>query len=175
MTTLRFAILTASNRAAAGIYEDRSGQVLQEALRQAFDEVEISAYRVLPDDRAAIAEQLRAWADSDEVDVILTTGGTGFSPLDVTPEATRDVIEREAPGLAEAMRAASIAISPHGMLSRAVCGIRGKTLIVNLPGSPKGAVENLRVILPALPHAVALLRSDPNAEAGHLHPNTRTV
>lgn len=175
MGVLRFAILTASNRAAAGIYEDRSGQALQETLRQAFDEVEIRAYRVLPDDRAAIAEQLRAWADSDEIDVILTTGGTGFAPLDVTPEATRDVIEREAPGLAEAMRAASIAISPHGMLSRAVCGIRGKVLIVNLPGSPKGAVENLRVILPALPHAVALLRSDPNAEAGHIHPATRAV
>lgn len=175
MGVLRFAILTASNRAAAGIYEDRSGQVLQETLRQAFDEVEIRAYRVLPDDRAAIAEQLRVWADSDDVDIILTTGGTGFSPLDVTPEATRDVIEREAPGLAEAMRAASLAISPHGMLSRAVCGIRGKVLIVNLPGSPKGAVENLRVILPALPHAVALLRSDPNAEAGHIHPATRAV
>jgi len=170
MGGLRFAILTASNRAAAGIYEDRSGQVLQETLKQLLDEVEIRAYRVLPDDRAAIAEQLRTWADSDEIDIILTTGGTGFSPLDVTPEATRDVIEREAPGLAEAMRAASSAISPHGMLSRAVCGIRGKTLIVNLPGSPKGAVENLRVILPALPHAVALLRSDPNAEAGHAHP-----
>ncbi len=170
MGGLRFAILTASNRAAAGTYEDRSGQVLQEALKQALEDAEIGAYRVVPDDRELIASLLREWADSDTIDVILTTGGTGFSPLDVTPEATRDVIERDAPGLAEAMRAASLAISPHGMLSRAVCGIRGRTLIANLPGSPKGAVENLRVILPVLPHAVALLRSDPNAEAGHAHP-----
>jgi molybdenum cofactor synthesis domain-containing protein len=107
------------------------------------------------------------WADNNEMDVILTTGGTGFSPRDVTPEATRAVIERDAPGLAEAMRAASIKITPHAMLSRIVAGIRKKTLIINLPGSPKGAVENLQVIVPVLPHAVQLLHEDPKSENTH--------
>jgi molybdenum cofactor synthesis domain-containing protein len=107
------------------------------------------------------------WSDSNEIDVILTTGGTGFSPRDVTPEATRAVIERDAPGLAEAMRAASLKVTPHAMLSRVVTGIRAKTLIVNLPGSPKGAVENLQVILSVLPHAVQLLREDPASESTH--------
>jgi molybdenum cofactor synthesis domain-containing protein len=101
------------------------------------------------------------------MDLVLTTGGTGFSPRDVTPEATLAVIERTAPGLAEAMRAASLRVTPHAMLSRAAAGIRRRTLIVNLPGSPKGAVENLGVILPVLPHAVQLLQEDPTAEAGH--------
>jgi molybdenum cofactor synthesis domain-containing protein len=99
--------------------------------------------------------------------VILTTGGTGFSPRDVTPEATRAVIEREAPGMAEAMRAASLLVTPHAMLSRIVTGIRGRTLILNLPGSPKGAVENLQVVIPVLPHAVQLLRADPASESTH--------
>ena len=101
------------------------------------------------------------------MDVILTTGGTGFSPRDLTPEATRAVIQRETPGLAEAMRAASLKVTPHAMLSRIVTGIRGKTLIINLPGSPKGAVENLQVVIPVLPHAVQLLRDDPKSESTH--------
>ena len=101
------------------------------------------------------------------MDVILTTGGTGFALRDVAPEATRAVIQREAPGLAEAMRAESLKKTPHAMLSRAVAGIRKRTLIVNLPGSPKGAVENLQTILPVLPHAVQLLRDDPASEASH--------
>jgi molybdenum cofactor synthesis domain-containing protein len=101
------------------------------------------------------------------MDVILTTGGTGFAPRDVTPEATWDVIERPAPGLAEAMRAASLRLTPHAMLSRAAAGIRKRTLIVNLPGSPTGALENWQVLLPVLPHAVQLLRENPEAEAGH--------
>jgi len=99
--------------------------------------------------------------------VILTTGGTGFSPRDVTPEATAAVIERAAPGLSEAMRIESMKVTPHAMLSRAMAGIRKRTLIVNLPGNPKGAVENLSVILPVLPHAVQLMRDEPQAEAGH--------
>ena len=119
---------------------------------------------ILPDDRSALASALREWADCGEVDVILVTGGTGFAPRDVTPEATRDVIEREAPGLAEAMRAASLKITPHAMLSRLVAGIRGRAVIVDLPGSPKGAVENLQVILPVLEHAVQLLNEQ---DAGH--------
>lgn len=165
---IQIAILTASTRAAAGIYTDKSGPALRELVMRALN-AEVVALVVLPDDRAQIAPQLRSWADGGEVDLILTTGGTGFTPSDLTPEATREVIEKEAPGLAEAMRAASLQISPHAMLSRAVCGIRGRTLIVNLPGSPRGATENLRVILPALPHAVALLREEPDAEAGHIH------
>jgi molybdenum cofactor synthesis domain-containing protein len=122
---------------------------------------------LLPDDESSIRETLISWADSGGLDVILTTGGTGFSPRDVTPEATRAVLDREAPGLAEAMRAASLKITPHAMLSRIVTGIRGKTIIVNLPGSPKGAVENLQVILAVLPHAVQLLREDPASESTH--------
>ncbi|MCL4269821.1 MAG: MogA/MoaB family molybdenum cofactor biosynthesis protein [Anaerolineales bacterium] len=123
--------------------------------------------QILPDDESVIRETLIAWADSDEFDVILTTGSTGFAPRDVAPEATRAVIQREAPGLAEAMRAESLAKTKHAMLSRAMAGIRGRTLIVNLPGSPKGAVENLQTIFPVLSHAVQLLREDPNSEASH--------
>ena len=99
--------------------------------------------------------------------MIFTTGGTGFAPRDVTPEVTRDVIEREAPGLTEAMRADSLTKTPHAMLSRAVCGLRGITLIVNLPGSPKAVRENLETLSPALPHAIDLLRDAPDTEAGH--------
>jgi molybdenum cofactor synthesis domain-containing protein len=122
---------------------------------------------ILPDEESRIRAALIEWADSGEMDVILTTGGSGFAPRDVTPEATRAVIDREAPGLAEAMRAASLKITPHAMLSRSVAGMRGATLIINLPGSPTGAEENLQVILPVLPHAVQLLRDDPGSEKTH--------
>jgi molybdenum cofactor synthesis domain-containing protein len=108
-----------------------------------------------------------SWSDGGELDVILTTGGTGFSPRDVTPEATKAVIEREAPGLAEAMRASSLHITPHAMLSRAITGIRAQTLIINLPGSPKAAQENFQVVQEVVKHAVQLLQEDLNAEAGH--------
>jgi molybdenum cofactor synthesis domain-containing protein len=127
----------------------------------------VTKQSLLPDEESAIRAALSEWADSGELDVILTTGGTGFSPRDVTPEATRAVIEREAPGLAEAMRAFSLRITPHAMLSRIVTGIRKKTLIINLPGSPKGAVENLEVVMPVLPHAVQLLQEDPRSESTH--------
>jgi molybdenum cofactor synthesis domain-containing protein len=127
----------------------------------------VTKQSLLPDDEPSIRGMLVAWADSGELDVILTTGGTGFSPRDVTPEATRAIIEREAPGLAESMRAASLKVTPHAMLSRIVTGIRGKTLILNLPGSPKGAVENLQVVIPVLPHAVQLLHEDPASESTH--------
>ena len=158
--------MTISDRAAAGTYEDQSGPALQALVAHAL-KATITATAIVPDDRARIAAQLRAWVDEDETDIILTTGGTGFTPRDVTPEATQEVIEKEAPGLAEAMRAASLAITSHAMLSRAVAGIRGQTLIINLPGSPKGATENLRTVLPALPHAVELLRNQPSGEASH--------
>jgi molybdenum cofactor synthesis domain-containing protein len=127
----------------------------------------VSKQAILPDDESNIRKTLIDWVDSSELDVILTTGGTGFSPRDVTPEATRAVIERDAPGLAEAMRAASLKITPHAMLSRIITGIRKKTLIINLPGSPKGAVENLQVVLPVLSHAIQLLNEDPKSETSH--------
>ncbi len=164
-TPLRFAILTASDRSARGDRPDLSGPALAELVQSQGWTVVRTA--ILPDDLKILRESLASWADRRDLDIILVTGGTGFAPRDVTPEATRAVIEREAPGLAEAMRAASLQTTPHAMLSRAVCGIRGRTLIINLPGSPKAAVENLRVILPVLPHAIELLREDPAAEAHH--------
>lgn len=163
--TIRFGILTVSDRAARGERADTSGPALA-ALIQG-EGWSVVRQSLLPDREADIRTELISWADSGEVDVILTTGGTGFSPRDVTPEATRAVIEREVPGIAEAMRAASLKITPHAMLSRIVTGIRGRTLILNLPGSPKGAVENFQVVVPVLPHAVQLLHEDPASESTH--------
>lgn len=165
MKPIRFGILTLSDRSARGERPDASGPALAELIRASGGIV--AAQSVLPDDEASIRAALVEWADGGEVDVILTTGGTGFAPRDVTPEATRAVVQREAPGLAEAMRAESLKKTPHAMLSRAFAGIRGRTLIVNLPGSPKGAVENLGTILPVLPHAVQLLTDDPDSEKSH--------
>jgi molybdenum cofactor synthesis domain-containing protein len=162
---LRFAILTISDRSAKGERVDTSGPALASRLEEHGWSVDYTA--IVPDDLISIRDTLAAWADSGAYDVILTTGGTGFSRRDVTPEATQAVIHRAAPGLAEAMRAASMEITPHAMLSRATAGIRFRTLIVNLPGSPKGAVENLEVVLPVLRHAVDLLQDDPGAESGH--------
>jgi molybdenum cofactor synthesis domain-containing protein len=163
--TIRFGILTLSDRSSQGEREDSSGPALARLIQT--EGWSVDKQSILPDEESAIRDMLIEWVESDDVDVILTTGGTGFSPRDKTPEATRSVIDREAPGLAEAMRAASLKITPHAMLSRIVTGIRNRTLIINLPGSPKGAVENLQVIVPVLPHAVQLLRNDPNSEAGH--------
>jgi molybdopterin adenylyltransferase len=163
--TIRFGILTLSDRSSRGERGDSSGPALANLIQA--EGWSVVKQSLLPDDESAIREILVSWAASGELDVILTTGGTGFSPRDVTPEATRAVIERDAPGLAEAMRAASFKVTPHAMLSRIVTGIRGKTLILNLPGSPKGAVENLQVVLPVLSHAVQLLREDPASESSH--------
>jgi len=162
---LRIGILTVSDRSARGERPDTSGPALAEEIRA--QGWEVAAQAILPDDLTLISQQLAEWCDRDRMDVILTTGGTGFSPRDVTPEATLEIIERPAPGLAEAMRAASMQVTPHAMLSRATAGIRKHTLIINLPGSPKGALENLKVVLLVLPHAVQLLREDPGSEAGH--------
>ncbi len=167
--SLKIAVLTVSDRSYRGERADQSGPALVEKISTQGWEVTSTA--IVPDDQALIIDKLRAWSEG-EVDVILSTGGTGFAPRDITPEATKAVIERLAPGIAEAMRAASLDITPHAMLSRAVAGIRKGTLIVNLPGSPKAAVENLEVILPVLPHAVDLLREDPRAEEVHRDPES---
>jgi len=162
---IRFGIITVSDRSYRGERPDQSGPALVEAIQaQGWQVVRIA---VLPDDLPALVDLLTAWAEAGDLDVLLTTGGTGFSPRDVTPEATQAAIERPAPGLAEAMRSASLQKTPHAMLSRAMAGIRKRTLIINLPGSPGGAVENLQVVLPVLPHAVQLLREDHGSEAGH--------
>lgn len=162
---MRVGILTLSDRSAAGEREDQSGPSLAEFAQSAgWTVVETS---VLPDEAGQISGLLKQWSDSGKVDLILTTGGTGFAIRDVTPEATLDVVDRLAPGLVEAMRAQSLKITSHAMLSRAAAGIRGNTLIVNLPGSPKGARENLEVIQTVLPHAIQLISDDPEAEKSH--------
>lgn len=152
------AIVTVSDRGAVGERQDVSGQVLVERLSA--EGYSIESRLVVPDEVERIAATLRELADHAEVALIVTTGGTGLAPRDVTPEATEKVLTRTVPGMAEAMRAASLARTPHAMLSRAVVGVRGSTLIINLPGSPKGALENLTVLLSALPHALAKIQGD---------------
>ena len=162
---IRFGILTLSDRSARGERADASGPALADLIRA--ENWSVAEQAILPDNESAIRSKLMEWADSGRFDVILTTGGTGFALRDVTPEATRAVIQRDAPGLADTMRAESLKKTPHAMLSRAVAGIRGQTLIINLPGSPKGAIENLQTIAPVLSHAVQLLKDDPASESSH--------
>ena len=162
---LRVGIVTISDRSSRGEREDASGPALQQKITD--QHWEVSKIDIVPDDYDTIKNLLSTWADTGDLDVILTTGGTGFGARDITPEATKAVIERSTPGLAEAMRAASIKITPHAMLSRSTAGIRKRTLIVNFPGSPKAAIENLAIILPVLPHAVQLLQDDPKSADGH--------
>lgn len=156
----RVGILTISTKGARGEREDTSGAVIRELISAQAIGGQVTAYEIVPDDRALIEARLRVWADEQHLHLILTTGGTGLGPYDLTPEATLAVIERQAPGIAEAMRLESLKHTPFGMLSRAVAGVRGATLIINLPGSPKGVRECLNAILPALPHAVGLLTGE---------------
>ena len=163
MTAVRAGVITVSTRGASGARADESGPAMKDALTSAGHEV--VATLLVPDDIAkvanAILEAVRAGAN-----VVLTSGGTGLSPNDVTPEATRRVIDREVPGIAEALRARSLAKTAHGMLSRGVAGAVGTTLVVNLPGSPRAVRESLEVLLPVLPHAIELLAGE-SGESGH--------
>jgi molybdenum cofactor synthesis domain-containing protein len=157
---MRTAIVTLSDKGAQGEREDVSGAVIREMIGSIG--AAVVHYEILPDDRSRITETLKGLADGASVDLILTTGGTGVARRDVTPEATRDVIERELPGIAEAMRAESLRKTPRAMISRAIAGIRGRTLIINLPGSPRAVRENLAVVLPALSHAIEKIQGDPS-------------
>ena len=159
----RAGILTVSDKGHAGERHDASGPELAKMFdAQRYD---VKHFQIVPDEHEAIAEALVAWSDQEKLDLILTTGGTGFTPRDITPEATLAVAERLAPGIPEAMRAAGLAKTPHAMLSRGVAVLRGGTLIINLPGSPKGAKESLEAVLPALPHALEKLKGS-EAECG---------
>ena len=153
------AVLTVSDRSFRGERPDAGGPLVAELLKEAGYEVVLTA--IVPDERARIEEKLREISDGGTVQLLVTTGGTGFSPRDVTPEATLAVCDRLTPGIPEAMRAASMAVTPRAMLSRAQAGLRGGTLIINLPGSPKAARENLEAVLPALAHGLEMLSGRP--------------
>ena len=156
------AVLTISTSGYGGQREDTSGQAIKETLEP--QGYQVVRYEIVPDDGAIIADRLSNWADSSDVDLIITTGGTGLGPHDVTPEAALSIIDKEVPGLAETMRAETLRFTPMAMLSRSVAGIRGNTLIITLPGSPKGVRECLDVVNPVLPHALELLRSQTVSE-----------
>jgi molybdenum cofactor synthesis domain-containing protein len=155
---IKTAILTMSDKGVRGEREDGTGEAIKNILP--IENYIVNYYKIIPDDIEKIVEELTYLCDEVKVNLIITNGGTGFSKRDVTPEATMRVIEKQVPGIAEAMRSASLKITPKAMLSRAISGIRKETLIINLPGSPKGAVENLQVILPALVHGIEILIGD---------------
>ncbi len=152
------AILVISDKASLGQREDKSGEVIAEILEQnGFDVIE---KKIVPDEKDQIVAVLKEWSEKEEIPLIITTGGTGVSPRDVTPQATKEVVDYEIPGIAEAMRAKSLQITPYAMLSRAIAGVRKRSLIINLPGSPSGAKDNLLVVIPALEHALLKISGD---------------
>ena len=151
-------IITVSDKGSQGKREDLSGPAIAEMLAGAA--ISIKKTLIIPDEVDQISKAIMQFADIEQLDLILTTGGTGVSPRDLTPDATLKVIDKEIPGMAEAMRIASMKITPHAMISRAIAGIRGRCLIINLPGSPKGAKENLSSVLPALKHAIEKIKGD---------------
>ncbi len=154
----RAAVVTVSDRGSRGEREDMSGPEIARILESVG--IEIVARRIIPDEKEVIRQTLAEFCAEDSIDLVLTTGGTGVTPRDVTPDATRDIIEREIPGMAEEMRRQSGLVTPHAMISRAIAGIRNQTLIINLPGSPRGARENLHSVLPALNHAIEKIQGD---------------
>ncbi len=156
------AVLTVSTSGYHGQREDTSGQAIKDLLTA--PDYEVVRYEIVSDEQETIAQRMAQWADDPEVDLIVSTGGTGLGPRDVTPEACLSIIDREVPGLAETMRAETLKYTPMAMLSRSVAGIRGSTLIITLPGSPKGVRETLEVVMPVLPHALELLKRESVSE-----------
>ncbi|MBC8456485.1 MAG: MogA/MoaB family molybdenum cofactor biosynthesis protein [Deltaproteobacteria bacterium] len=155
---IKSGVLTISDKGSKGERKDESGELVVRMLEeQGFS---VLKKKIVPDDREQITDMLVAWVENDQLSLIITTGGTGLSPTDVTPQAMKEVIDYEVPGMAEAMRAASLKKTPHAMISRAMVGVRKTCLIINLPGSPNGAKENLSVILPALDHGLSKLAGD---------------
>jgi molybdopterin adenylyltransferase len=151
-------VITVSDKGSRGEREDISGREVIRVLKEI--PATVIEYEVIPDEKEIIKQKLKEYTDKKNLDLVITTGGTGVSPRDITPDATLEIIEKEIPGMAEVMRRESGTKTPHAMISRAVVGIRGQTLIINLPGSPKGAVENLLVIMPALEHAIDKIKGD---------------
>jgi len=155
---IKAGILIISDKGARGLREDESGKVVRRLLEE--HGFEVVKQDIVPDDQQQIAETLVRWVDGERISLIITSGGTGLSPRDVTPQATEQVIDYPVPGMAEAMRAESLKKTPHAMISRAMVGVRKASLIINLPGSPRGAEENLSVVLPALDHGLSKLAGD---------------
>jgi len=155
---LKLGIITISDKASRGERSDKSGPLIRDSFSRS--DSQVVKYEVIPDEADVIAQKLAQWADDGSVDVILTTGGTGLAPRDVTPEATLSILDKVVPGLAEMMRVRSFAVTPNAMLSRAVAGLRKNCLIINLPGSPKAVSECLEVIMPVLPHAVEVIKGE---------------
>jgi molybdopterin adenylyltransferase len=153
-------VLTISDKGSLDLREDESGRIVAGMLEA--EGFLVLKKEIVPDDRKRIADTLKTWVDKEGLSLIVTSGGTGLSPTDVTPQAMEDIIDFQVPGMAEAMRAESLKKTPHAMISRAMAGVRRSSLIINLPGSPKGARENLSVVLPALPHALSKLAGDPS-------------
>lgn len=158
-------VLTISDRSSKGIRQDESGPKIIELLTK--NDFEIVNYEIVPDEISVISKKLTEWIDQEKSMLVFTTGGTGFAPRDNTPEATRKILEKETPGISEYIRNKSIEKTPHAILSRGVSGISKKTLIINLPGSPKAACESIEFILTIIPHAIALINEDPNSEKNH--------